>query len=369
MNKAKRLLSVTLSAALLGGTTARAAFQVPIASPESAAMAGTGLGGSRDSASLFVNPARLAGMIRADFYFMYDQMYAGMPGVGTIGQGFVSGGVPTKHGVFAFGVGMFRAAGLLEERTLALTYGRKLGERVEVGVTAKQLSHSYLIGNDPLAANDPVFRNGRSAAAFALDFGLTAQATDELTLGLAVRNLNRPDVGLAVSDRVPREIQASAGYALRDKRLRFTTDVTYRDNDAGRLRDHLTPAVGVEKSLEGERFLFRAGLTPQSLSAGFGLRLGNLGLDYALVLNRNLNQGSVGTHQLGLRLRFGGPAEASRVVAALPASVPEVAAALPAAVPEAAAALPAAVPEVAAAPPAPEGTEPVRGGSLEDGMK
>jgi hypothetical protein len=309
-----------LSAALCAAP-ARAAFQVPIASPESAAMAGAGLTASRDSASLFINPARLAGMERPDFYFMYDQMYAGLAGVGPIGQGFVSGGLPTRHGTFAFGLGMFRAAGLLEERTLALTYARRLGQRVEAGVTVKQLHHSYLVGDDPLAAADPVFRNGRSKGAFGMDAGVSVRVTEPLTLGVAFRNLNRPDVGLAVEDRVPREIQTSAAYALPNKHLRFTADLLYRDNDAGALRDHLTPSVGVEKSLEGDHFLFRAGLTPEALTAGFGLRVGNIGLDYALVLNRNLIQGSVGTHQLGLRVRFGGPKEKPAVVASLPASV------------------------------------------------
>jgi hypothetical protein len=54
------------------------------------------------------------------------------------------------------------------------------------------------------------------------------------------------------------------------------------------------------------RFAFRFGVTPLALTAGFGLRWGLLGLDYALVLNRNLIEGNVGTHQLGLRVRFGG---------------------------------------------------------------
>jgi hypothetical protein len=125
---------------------ARAAFQNPIVSPESAAMAGASLTSSHDSTSLFSNPAQLAGMAQPDFYFMYDQMYAGLAGVGTIGQGFVSAAVPSRLGSFGFALGMFRASGLIEERTLAVTYARALNDRIEVGVTGKQLYHSYLIG-------------------------------------------------------------------------------------------------------------------------------------------------------------------------------------------------------------------------------
>lgn len=313
MMNAKRTVAVFVAALLAAASVpARAAFQEPISSPESAAQANASLTSSRDSSSLFVNPAQLAGMTRGDFYFMHNQMYAGMQGVGSIGQGFISAAMPTRFGSFGFGLGMFRAAGLLEERTLALTYAKSIG-RFAFGVTGKQLHHGYLIGDDPLAAKDPVFKDGRSSSAMALDFGVTAQATERLRLGAAVRNFNNPDVGLATSDRVPREIQAGAAYQLRQRGLRVTADVTYRDAEAGTTRERLTPAIGLEKTMSDGKFAFRFGLTPDDITAGFGLKFGVVGLDYALVLRRQLIEGSVGTHMIGLRLRFGGGAE-QRVV-------------------------------------------------------
>lgn len=305
----KRMAAALLAFALGGAAPVFAAFQNPIVSPESAALGGTMLTSSHDSASLFSNPANLAGMLQPDFYFMYDQMYAGLAGVGSIGQGFVSGGLPTRYGNFGFGLGMFHAAGLMEERTLALAYGKKLTDRVEIGVVGKQLYHSFSVGGDPLAANDPVFQNGHSAGAFGVDLGLRVKAAEGLYAGLAVRNLNEPNVGLMVTDRVPREIQAGVSYDWTKHRVRFTADLTHRDTQMGDAMAKLTPAVGVEKGFQDSRFVFRAGLTPDSFSAGFGLRWGSVGLDYALVLNRNLISGNVGTHQLGLRVRFGGPKE------------------------------------------------------------
>lgn len=306
--RTKRLAVIVLIVAL-GGASARAAFQEPISSPESAALGHTSLTASRDSASLFSNPAQLAGMQQGDFYFMYNQMYSGLAGAGTIGQGFISGALPTRLGAFGFGVGMFQAAGLYQERTMALTYARRLGERLEIGVTGKQLYHSFMISGDPLAAADPVFRNGRSASALALDFGIVGRVSPALRLGLAVRNANRPNVGLAVADPVPREIQGGLAYEFAAaRRLRLTADLAYRGEDSG-VQDRLTPALGLEKGVGDGKFVFRCGVTPLELTAGFGLRWGLIGLDYALVLRRNLLDGNFGTHMLGLRVRFGGSEE------------------------------------------------------------
>ena len=270
-------------------------------------MAHTLLTPARDSAALFQSPAALAGIERGDFYFMHNRMYAGMKGVAAINQGFISAGMPTRIGTFGFGVGMFRAAGLLEERTLAVTYARRLGSRLEVGVTGKQLYHGYLTGGDSLAAADPIFRNGRDKSAWAADLGIIGKVTDPLRLGVTVRNLNNPDVGLVVEDRVPREIQAGAFYDFGPRyHVRATDDVTFRDDGLASVADRVIPAVGIEKGFADPRVVFRMGLTPLELTAGFGVRLGAVGLDYALVLRRNLVEGTMGTHMLGLRLRFGG---------------------------------------------------------------
>jgi hypothetical protein len=303
--RTKKIVSLLVSLAFAAAPV-RAAFQLPIASPESAAMANASMTSSRDSASLFVNPAQLAGTRHADFYFMHNQMYAGMAGVGSIGQSFLSAAAPSRLGTFAFGVGTFQAAGLMQERTIAVTYARRLGKRLEAGVTGKQLYHGFSSAGDPLAANDPVFNNGRGKSALTFDLGLSAKVSQPLRVGVVVRNANSPDVGLAVEDRVPREIQAGAAYDMGSRRgITLTADVAYRDDRSLSSQDRLTPGLGLEKRMAGEKFAFRLGVTPLEFTAGFGLNWGMIGLDYALVLRRTLMEGNVGTHMLGLRVRFG----------------------------------------------------------------
>lgn len=285
---------------------ARAAFQSLPRGADSAALGGASLPAAGDSASIFVNAAGAAALTHADAYFVYDQLYAGTPGVGSISQSFASAAVPTRAGVLGVGFSQFSAAGLLEERALALSLSRRLGRSVEVGVAAKYLYHRYLIGGDSLAAADPVFAGGTARGALALDFGVIATVAAPLRVGFSVRNANRPDVGLASEDRVPREYQAGASWDFAGKGLRATADFTYRDERVGTVADRATPAVGLEKSLEGDRVKFRVGATPHELSAGVGIAFGSFVFDYAFVLARELASAGAGTHSVGLRYRFGG---------------------------------------------------------------
>ena len=292
---------------MLAAPLARAAFDLPLITPQSSAMGGASLANTADSAALFLNPAASARLESAEAYFMYNRLYAGLSGVGSIGQGFASVGVPTKYGTFSAGYGDFQAAGLLEERTVGLSYSRRLFGVLEAGVTGKYLSHSYLVGSDP-AANDPVFAQGTSRSAFALDAGVIAALTESLKAGLAVRNLNEPDMGLGSVDRVPREIQAGLSYDVSPWALRLTGDYVYRDLPSGTFSDRTLPSIGLQKGFVDDMVRFRVGATPNQFTGGIGIRLGPVDFDYTFILSFGLLSNNAGTQQAGLRYRFGGSA-------------------------------------------------------------
>jgi hypothetical protein len=333
---------------------ARASFDVPIVTPQSAAMGGASLAGDGDSAALFLNPAAAAGLERPEAYMMYNQLYTGLKGVGGIGQGFASFGAPTKYGTLAAGYGEFSAAGLLDERVVGLSFSRRFGA-VDAGVTGKYLYHSYQIGSDPAAASDPVFARGTSRSALALDAGVIASLSDSLKAGLTVRNINSPDVGLASTDRVPREVQAGLSYLIKAWDLRLTADYVYRDVPSGTLTDRSVPSIGLEKGFVNDMIRFRVGAAPDQLTGGIGIRCGPVDFDYAFVLNRGLMASNAGSQQAGFRYRFGGPSKkdkTERQRAAESASPPPAAEPAPAA--PSAAAAPGSVETVpAAAAPAP----------------
>jgi hypothetical protein len=289
----------------LGASPARAAFDTPLITPQAAAMGGASLANTADSAALFLNPAASARLETGEAYFMYDQLYAGLSGVGSIGQGFIAAGLPTKYGTFAAGFGDFQAAGLLQQRELGLSYSRRLFGDLDVGVTGKYLSQNYLIGSDPAAASDPVFAHGTARSAFALDAGVIVTLSDSLKAGLAVRNINEPDVGLASVDRVPRQIQAGLSYDVSIWALRLTADYVYSDVPSGTFSDRTLPSVGLQKSFVGDMVSFRAGVTPDQFSGGVGIRFGPVDFDYTFILSFGLISNNAGTQQAGIRYRFG----------------------------------------------------------------
>lgn len=302
-------LSALAAFCALFAPPARASFDNPLITPQAAAMGGASLAGIGDSAALFLNPAAAARLERPEAYFMYDQLYTGLKGVGGIGQGFASFGVPTKYGTLAAGYGEFQAAGLLDERVVGLSYSRTLFGKLDAGVTGKYLSHSYLIGSDPAAASDPVFAHGTARSALALDAGVIATLTESLKAGLAVRNINEPDVGLAAPDRVPREAQAGLSYDFKAWDLRLTADYVYRDVPSGTFSDRTLPSVGLEKGFVDDMIRFRVGATPDQFSGGIGVRYGSVDFDYAFVLNRGVLASNAGSQQAGFRYRFGGPSK------------------------------------------------------------
>ena len=304
----RRILRTAATSVVLAcaARSARAAFDAPAISAQSAGMGGASLAGEGgDAASLFLNPAAGSGLAAPEAYFMYNRLFTGLSGVGAIGQGFLSFAAPTRYGTVGVGLSDFQAAGLLEERVLGVTFARRWFDSVDVGVTGKYLYQKYSFGSDPLAASDPVFARGGSRGAFAADLGVIVPITDFLSAGLAARNINSPNVGLATSDPVPRQFQGGLRYDFPEYALRLTADYAYSAAAAETFSQRSTPSLGLEKGFEHDRLKFRVGLTPDQFSGGVGVQFGPLGFDYAFLLNRTVLANNAGTQMVGIRYRFG----------------------------------------------------------------
>jgi hypothetical protein len=297
----RNLIRLAALAAVLAPPRAHAAFQQGVVTPRAQALGGSMLA-SEGSAALFLNPASIQSPSR-DLYFMYHQMLTGVQGVAGLSQGFAAAATPTPLGMVAAGVGNFTAAGLEREQSYALAAAHAMTDKLVVGAAAKYLWHGFSVGGDPLAATDPTFAQRTSRGAFAADLGLVYRPAAALQLGLVARNVNAPDVGLAVVDRIPRQFGAGLAYDSVRLGLRTLVDVRYSDADPGLASQRLVPSLGLEKYLENGRFRFRVGASPQAMSAGFGVRFDKFGLDYAFVFERGLPDGS-GSHSVGLSVAF-----------------------------------------------------------------
>ena len=291
---------------LLVASLGHAAFQYPQLGVRSASMSGTSIPSQGDSSVLFQNAAGVAGLERGEAYMMYNKLYAGQPGIGSIGQSLITAAAPTRWGAIGVGLTDFHAAGLLNERALGVSFSRRILPNVDAGVTAKYLYHKYAPGSDQSGVGDPVFANGTARGAAAFDAGIIATLSKQLKASFSARNINSPDIGLDSEDRVPREYQAGLSYYKSEWQLRTTADVVYRDNHVGTLRERATPTIGLEKGFGDERVKFRAGVGLDQFSAGVGIQFDRFGFDYGFVLTRNLITSNAGTHMIGIRYRFGG---------------------------------------------------------------
>ncbi|MBI4349748.1 MAG: hypothetical protein HY553_23125 [Elusimicrobia bacterium] len=283
---------------------ARAAFQEPLVAPQAAALGGASMAVPNDSTAMFLNVAGLGGLSAPEFYLMASRLYAGQDAGASLSKNLMTAGLPTRLGSFGFGVGEFKATGLMTERTFSLGFARRVSRWARLGLSGKLLQHGFSPGGDALAQNDPVFAQGTSRSAFGLDVGLMASPLPMLDVGFAVRNVNRPDVGLASADRVPREFRGGMALRFAGAGVTATGELAMRSGPATGPWSVMTPSIGLEKTVANGLAAFRVGGGPTELTAGVGLRRGSFGFDYSIGWSRQLSPGSFGTHLIGVRYQF-----------------------------------------------------------------
>lgn len=300
----KSILKISLTLVLISGVApAQASFNVRHNSARSAALGNSFMGASNESAAIFTNPAGIAQLKTGEVSFLYGKPYAGMEGV-NMALGHAALALPSKFGHFGVGYAGFQAPGLLQERTLVASYGTSLFNKAQVGLTMKQLSLSYMAGGDALAANDDVFKNGMGKSALTFDVGVMAPVGKYLKAGLAVRNLTEPDMGLASEDKVAREIQGGLSLEMAGRGLKISGDMALRADDAVGKTEPI-PFMGLEKMLYKNTMALRVGANTYEYTGGFGLKIGAVGFDYAMVFSRNLLDDNMGSHKLGMTYHFG----------------------------------------------------------------
>lgn len=135
------------------------------------------------------------------------------------------------------------------------------------------------------------------ASSWGADLGLGAEPVERLSVGLLVQNMLRPrlTLGSAPVD-YPRMVDASAAYTIGNPRryhMAAVLRVAEVWEEGGRV------AGGVELWQDRAAAL-RVGANGDGWSTGFGVRLGNLHIDYAAL------SAELGTqHQVTLRVQFG----------------------------------------------------------------
>jgi LysM repeat protein len=251
------------------------------------------------------NPASLVETQSPELTAAYGRLYSGLTDESKIGQGYFGFAGPVKRylqGSAGFAWNDTRLSEAYSETTFAVSYATSVYRGLGTGVTLKYLRRGYV--SDSYTAVDPVFGGGYTKSGFGADLGFFYRPRPAYALGLAVKNINKPDMGLASPDKLPVEIRAGASYALRTSLLGL--DASFAGSD-------YTVSAGAEYSFQ-RRYALRMGLSAgndsrRNLNLGVGGRFGLAQFDYSFSLPLSGISGTMGSHRLAFSFRFGAEAD------------------------------------------------------------
>lgn len=289
---------------------ADAAFLSDPCGARAAAMSGafTAVAGGAESAC--ANPAALVELSAPELTAVYGRLYSGLSDDSNIGQGYFGLAMPVQpylHGSAAFSWDNTRLTDAYSESSYSLSYATTVYHGIGAGLSLKYLRRAYT--SDAYTAVDPLFlNNGYSKSALGADMGLFYRPRQNYALGLALKNFNKPDMGLGSPDRLPVEVHAGVSYLVRSSLL---------DLDAAFAGSDYNFAAGAEYSFQ-RNYALRLGFSSgndsrRSVTLGLGAHFGMASFDYAFSLPISGIAGTIGSHRLAFSFRFGAPPAAAAV--------------------------------------------------------
>jgi LysM repeat protein len=257
---------------------------------------------SDDINAIHTNPAGLAFISNPEMSALYGRMYDGLSDDSEIGQSHFGFAAPVKKyipGAIGFSWEELSLTEAYSESSFTLSYGTEVYKNMFGGLNLKMLRKSY--SSDIYTAADPLFNNnGYSKTGFALDLGGLYRLNSQYTLGLVIKNINQPDMGLADKDTVPMVVRGGLAYWKNNGVLDL--DMSYSDSD-------YDIAMGVEHWLSN-KFTLRFGLlagndSRRNFNLGIGSRFNSFQFDYAFSLPIGGIAQTNGSHKLSFSMRFG----------------------------------------------------------------
>lgn len=288
-------------------TPLRAAFEDPLWSARAAALGGAFSTIGDDPTGAFYNPAAVAAARPWGANFGYAQLFTGLDNV-DLSMSQLAYVHPLPEGTaISIGWGSVVAGGLRREDTVVLGVAQRIENVPAIGILSAGASLRYLSQKYTLdaarSAGDPVFRDGNQRGVVAIDVHAHVPEMDPLleglSMGLSVRGLNNPDVGLGSEARLPTEVVFGLKYDF--KRWSLPMDMVARDGE-------IEPHLGVEGRVARDRVALRAGTDTHQAGVGFGYAhpLGQstqLQMDYTFLWPLEV-EGTSGSHRATIGLRF-----------------------------------------------------------------
>lgn len=323
----RRTLATGLAALLLSAPNGWAFDEFAVGA-RPAAFSGAFTAVADDVHSLYYNPAGLGAMSVAQVTAYYARLLPNLTDGSDVSMTFLAYGQKLRKDKEWGGVGLgwneFRMNDLYRERTITLGYGRPFSFAmmdVSLGLNAKLLSRDFgedmntrdsFAGTNPanrLGISDPVFNGGKSAQKMSFDLGALAAPLPNLSVGASLANVNTPDLGLSVSDRVPMITRLGAAYKF--PFLKAHVDVSRRRYITREADNRLM--LGAERTWLFNRYgelTVRGGAGAGSrawrqVSLGLGYEVNGIGVDYVYVVPLGSFTDAGNTHRISLSFRFG----------------------------------------------------------------
>ena len=257
---------------------------------------------SDDLNAMQYNPAGLAILQKCEVTVNYGKLYLGLTDGSNIANSYFAFGCPVqKWGLGAFGLAYSELdlTGYYKEDIFTFSYSKEILNNLLLGLSLKRLHKSA--ESDDYTLIDPAFRKyGQSLSAYSFDCGLLYRLGKGISLGFAMKDLNRPDMGFTEENRLPVEYRWGASY--RRESAVFAFDLIKKNND-------IVYDAGVEKWFF-KNYALRAGLdfssmNRRNLTAGTGYRFRDFQFDYSFVLPAAGIEATSGSHNISLTYRFG----------------------------------------------------------------
>jgi hypothetical protein len=302
-----------------------------------------------DIHSLYYNPAGLSRLGYSQATVSYAQLLPGLSDQSHSGLTFLAYGQLIKktkpaYGTLAVGLNEFRLQDLFTEREIMVGYGRSFlyDRTLSAGATLKSLQQSFgqdadtqnsFQGKSPgtgrTGVSDPVFSGGTSAQALGLDLGVLYTPFPEINVGLNLRNVNQPDLGLSKKDPVPLVVRLGGSYQKRfikatldftrrefldkipDHRLLAGVERTWAFNrSGGKTRSPLTGGYRVSQEADLGKVSIRGGAGLgnrgfRQIDLGLGYEINGFLIDYVFHIPLGVNTVLGNTHNLSLSYKFG----------------------------------------------------------------
>lgn len=251
------------------------------------------------------NPAGLSKIETQEVSFMYGKPFSGFSDVDLTHQ-YISYGrhIPKLRGGVGIAWTSFTNSDIYKQEIIAIGVSRVINpeKQFSLGVTLKYLGHKYNFSYLP--ENDPARAYSDNKYSLGIDVGMLYNLKPNIRVGISVRNINSPDIGIMSSDIIPTEIRAGVNTILVAK-LKFEELIPIVEVVS--VNDKTTLAFAVEGYLMKKTIALRFGSNDYETTIGFGwyrnLKNFMLKIDYTYSIPIQI-ESSGGSHKISLGIKM-----------------------------------------------------------------